>query len=102
MRRSSRLPRSAWCRHRLVAGPPTPKAADLSRLPAAPPPGSGTPPLRDLTAAEATPVEDAVELLPCLAASTEPADRQALEQLRKSRVPAVKARAAELGSGRGR
>jgi hypothetical protein len=87
----------AWCRHRLVAGVPQPKAAELARLPAAPT-GSPTPPLRDLAAADATPVEDAVELLPCLAASTESADRKALEQLRKSAVPAVKARAGELGS----
>jgi hypothetical protein len=90
----------AWCRHRLQAGSKGPTAAELGRLPAAP--AAPTPPLRELTAAEATPVEDAVELLPCLAASSEPADKQAMEQLRKSKVPALKARAAELGSGKGR
>jgi hypothetical protein len=90
----------AWCRHRLVASP-APRGADSPRLPAAPA-GGPTPPLREVTAAEATPVEDAVELLPCLAASTESADRQALEQLRKSRSPVLKARAAELEGGKGR
>jgi hypothetical protein len=83
----------AWCRHRLMAG--SAPARLEPRLPAAPP-GGVTPPLREVAAAEATPVEDVVELLPCLAASTEPADRQALEQLRKSRSPVVKARAGEL------
>jgi hypothetical protein len=88
-----------WCRQRQVAGPRAPKAGELTRLPAAPA-GPVTPPLRDLASAEATPVEDAVELLPCLAASTDSADRQAMEQLRKSKIPAVKARAGELGSGK--
>jgi hypothetical protein len=89
----------AWCRRRLYAGG---KGPELTRLPAAPAPG--TPPgpaLRDLAAAEATPVEDALELLPCLALSGDPADRHALEQLRKSKVLPVKARATELAtSGR--
>lgn len=91
----------AWCRHRLQAGNKGPTAAELGRLPAAPA-GAPTPPLRELASAETTPVEDAVELLPCLAASPEPADKQAMEQLRRSKVPALKARAAELGSGKGR
>jgi hypothetical protein len=87
----------AWCRHRLQAGarPPSP---ELTRLPAATP-GGGVPPLRELIAAESTPVEDAIELLPCLAASTDPADRQALEQLRRAKTPAVRTRATELGAG---
>jgi len=89
----------AWCRHRLLAGPKAPTAAELSRLPAAPPPGTyGLPPLRELALAETTPVEDVVELLPCLALSTENADRQALEQLRRSKAAPIKARAAELAS----
>jgi len=92
----------AWCRHRLIAGPKPPTAAELTRLPAAPPGPSPIPPLRELAAAEATAVEDAVELLPCLAASTDAADKQALEQLKKSKVPAVKARAAELGPSKGK
>jgi hypothetical protein len=91
-----------WCRHRLLAGPKPPTAAELARLPAAPAPGSNTPPLRDLAANEATPVEDAVELLPCLALSSEAADRQALEQLKRSKAPALRARAAELATPPGK
>jgi hypothetical protein len=89
----------AWCRHRLLAGPrPTP-ASELTRLPAGPPPGTSTaPPLRELAVAETTPVEDAVELLPCLALSSDAADRQALDQLRKSKTPALRARATELAN----
>jgi hypothetical protein len=87
----------AWCRHRLLAGLKPPTAAELARLPAAPPPGTASnPPLRELASAETTPVEDAVELLPCLALSPDAADRQALEQLKKSKAPPLRARATEL------
>src|SRR5205814_8459501 len=53
----------AWCRHRLVSGPKLPTAAEQTRLPAAPPGGpSHTQTLRALAAAEAKPVEDAIDL----------------------------------------
>jgi hypothetical protein len=88
----------AWCRHRLVAGARAPSL--LGRLIG----GSGgpEPPVRDLAAAEITPLEDAIELVPCLAASTEAADRQALEQLRKSKNPLLRARATEVATAGGR
>jgi hypothetical protein len=90
----------AWCRHRLLAGPRATTAADLARLPAGPSGGGNpTPPLRELAAAESTPVEDALELVPCLAVSSDPADRHALEQLRKAKSPLLRARAGELAAG---
>jgi hypothetical protein len=52
-------------------------------------------PIRTLALADSTPVEDAVELLPCLA-NGDSADKQALDQLKHSKVPALKARASEL------
>jgi hypothetical protein len=75
----------AWCRHRLAAGGT-----------AAPP---VTLPLRTLAAAAATPIEDAIELLGCLALSSDPADRKALEQLRKSRAVPLKTSAAAANGG---
>ena len=57
---------------------------------------SGTQTLRDLVTAEATPVEDAVEMLPCLRASSRNADDKVLEQLRKGHPSPLRARAAEL------
>jgi hypothetical protein len=38
--------------------------------------------LRELVLAPTTPVEDAAEMLACLATSTDPADAHALEELR--------------------
>jgi hypothetical protein len=60
-------------------------------------PGSGdpSPPLRSLAMAENTPVEDAVEMLPCLVIG-DAADKQALDQLKRSKVPALRVRASEL------
>jgi hypothetical protein len=70
-----------WCRRRL-AHPNSTSAVN--------------PPLRTLVNADSTPVEDAIDLLPCLAASKDPNDRQALEQARRSKAPLLRARAAEL------
>lgn len=73
-----------WCRRRL-AHPTSTSAVN--------------PPLRALVAAESTPVEDALELIPCLATSKDPSDRQALDQLRRSsKVPLLKARASEVAT----
>jgi hypothetical protein len=71
-----------WCRRRL-AHPTSTSAVN--------------PPLRNLVSADSTPVEDALELIPCLAASKDAGDRQALDQLRRSsKVPLLKARAGEV------
>jgi hypothetical protein len=80
----------AWCRRRLAA----PASAPLA--------GSMLPLLRALAQTEATTIEDAVELLPCVAGSTDQADRQALEQLKRSKVPLLRTRATELAGGGGR
>jgi hypothetical protein len=75
-----------WCRRR------------LAQPAAAPMPTSMLPLLRALALSEATSVEDALEMLPCLAGSTDQADRGALEQLKKSsKVPLLRTRATELG-----
>jgi hypothetical protein len=58
--------------------------------------------IRTLLAIEATPVEDAVEMLPCLALSRDPEDRRVLESLRRRRPSPLSDRARELsetGSG---
>jgi hypothetical protein len=57
-------------------------------------------PLREVARGDDTPIEDAVELLPCLASSGDPADREALEQLRQAKSRALRDRAAELLDGR--
>jgi hypothetical protein len=55
---------------------------------------------RALAASAATPPEDAVEMLDCLALAGTPADKAVLEQLRAtSASTAVRARAAELADG---
>jgi hypothetical protein len=80
----------AWCRRWLAH----PAAAPLA--------GSMLPLLRALALSEATSIEDSVELLPCLSSSSQPADQQTLEQLRRSRVPLLRARASELAGAAGR
>lgn len=79
-----------WCRHRLILPASTPLASSMLPL------------LRALALAEATTIEDAVELLPCLAGSPDKADQQAIEQLKKSKVPLLRTRATELGGGASR
>jgi hypothetical protein len=54
---------------------------------------------RAIVAAPATRPEDAVEMLPCLAAAGTPADRALLEKLRAGGPPAVRERAALLLGG---
>jgi hypothetical protein len=56
----------------------------------------GEPALRTVALAESTPVEDAVEILSCLASSSDSGDKQALEQLKRAKAPALRARATEL------
>jgi hypothetical protein len=80
----------AWCRHRMVL----PAAAALA--------SSMLPLLRALALASSTAVEDAVEVLPCLAVSSDHADRQAIEQRKRSKVPLLRTRAEELGTGASR
>jgi hypothetical protein len=80
----------AWCRHRLVL--PAATALATSMLPL----------LRALALSESTTVEDAVEVMPCLAGSSDPADRKAIEQLKRSKVPLLRTRAEELGGGASR
>jgi hypothetical protein len=75
----------AWCRRRLAVPSATPLV------------GSMLPLLRALALAEPTTLEDAVEMLPCLAESTDASDRQAMEQLKRSKVPLLRTRATELG-----
>lgn len=70
-----------WCRRRL-AHPNSTSAV--------------SPPLRTLVTADSTPVEDAIDLLPCLAASKDPADRAAIEQAKRSKVPLLRTRAGEI------
>jgi hypothetical protein len=48
------------------------------------------PPLRKLALAENTLPEDVVGMLPCLVASTDPADRAAIEELRTNEAMAVR------------
>jgi hypothetical protein len=48
------------------------------------------PPLRQLALAEGAAAEDVVEMLPCLAVSTDPADARALQNLRALGSPAVR------------
>lgn len=52
--------------------------------------------MRELAAAEDTPVEDAAEILPCLAASGDAEDRRTLERIRDRRSGPLRDRAAEL------
>jgi hypothetical protein len=56
---------------------------------------------RAFAAAPATPPEDAVEMLACVAAARTPADRALLEALHRSAAGAVRARAEELLSASG-
>jgi hypothetical protein len=77
----------AWCRRRLALPAATPLASSMLPL------------LRALAQADSTIIEDAVELLSCLAGSADQADRQALEQLKRSKVPLLRTRAAELTGG---
>ncbi len=55
--------------------------------------------LRALIQADATPVEDAVELVPCLAAVGTEAERKVLEQLRRGRISPLQRRAHEAVEG---
>jgi hypothetical protein len=82
----------AWCRNRLVA-PAKPAGTQSPR---------DLPPLRELAAAGATPVEDALEMVPCLATSTEAADRMAAEKVRRTRTPPARPRAADQDAAPGR
>jgi hypothetical protein len=76
-----------WCRRRLAQ--PTTAPLTSSMLPL----------LRALVMTDATSIEDALEMLPCLATSSDAADRQALEQIKKSsKVPLLRTRATELGT----
>lgn len=54
---------------------------------------------RSLVVAPATPPEDVVEMLACLAAAGTPADRASLARLRQGGPPPVRERAAELTGG---
>jgi hypothetical protein len=40
-------------------------------------------------------------MLPCLAGSSDQADRRAIEQLKQSKMPLLRTRASELGSAAG-
>jgi hypothetical protein len=77
-----------WCRRRLAQPATAPLTSSMLPL------------LRALVMTDATTsVEDALEMLPCLASSTDAADRQALEQIKKtSKVPLLRTRATELGT----
>jgi hypothetical protein len=75
----------AWCRRRLAQPAAAPLVASMLPL------------VRALALSEATSVEDAVEMLPCLAGSADAADKQAIEQLKRSKAPLLRARAVELG-----
>jgi hypothetical protein len=59
-------------------------------------PGPAGSPLRELILPDTAPVEDVMEVLPCLAISGDPADRKALEQIRRGRTPILRLRAGEL------
>jgi hypothetical protein len=94
---------------RRLEGPPT---SPTSRAPARPPargapsvssPGStpgGKQPtpvaFRTLVMSGETPVEDAVEMLPCLQRSADPADRRAFEEVREGRASPLRERARQL------
>ena len=54
-------------------------------------PASNATPLRQLALAADVLAEDVVDMLPCLAASKDPADHKAIDQLAASGAPAVKA-----------
>jgi hypothetical protein len=54
-------------------------------------PAANATPLRQLALAADVLAEDVVDMLPCLAASKDPADRKAIDQLAASGLPAVKA-----------
>jgi hypothetical protein len=84
---------AVFCRQRLPSlrakGPEDSDKRRLSRL-------------RALVLAEATPAEDAIEALPCLALSRDPEDRKALETLRRRAGTPLGARAAQLGTEAGK
>jgi hypothetical protein len=54
-------------------------------------PAASATPLRQLALAADVPAEDVVDMLPCLAATKDPADQKAIDQLAASGAPAVKA-----------
>jgi hypothetical protein len=53
---------------------------------------------RTLILSQATPVEDAVEMLPCLRASPEPEDRRTFEEIRNGKAGPLRDRARELAA----
>jgi hypothetical protein len=77
-----------WCRERLPALRAAAPSEEARRRFAR---------IRTLVLMDVTPVEDAVEMLPCLALSRDPQDRHALEVLRGRRGTPLGERARELG-----
>ena len=64
--------------------------ARLCQRQAKSPPLPGQPPLRRLALLEGALPDDAIEILPCLAASADPADKEALDAMGKTGAPAVR------------
>jgi hypothetical protein len=63
------------------------------------PPLPAAPPLRQLALAQGALPEDVIAMLPCLAASADPADRKAIEELQSSGTAAVREAIKRLQSG---
>jgi hypothetical protein len=61
---------------------------------------AGLPPLHNLVLSDEALVEDVVDMLPCLVASTDPADKKALAQLQESGRAAIRAAIKDLREAR--